>query len=91
MAEETKEVGDIKTILYKKLMEEISDSNKYMDMYQDAVAKGCPDEFYKKGIIELAYEEYTHAKFFDMMLKKYGFYIDDKSYNDLKMRIMLFC
>lgn len=91
MTEGTKDVRDLKMLLHKNLMDEINDSNKYIDMYKESILEDCGDEDYKKGLLELAYEEYTHAKFFDMMLKKYGFLTEEKEYSELKMRILMYC
>lgn len=91
MTEDKKDVRDLKMIFHKNLVEEINDSNKYLDMHQENIMAGCDDEVLNNGLLELAYEEFTHARFFNAMLKKYGFTFDTKDFTELKMRIELSC
>ena len=68
---------DIKKTFEKDFCDEIEDCNKYHKMAQAAKALG--KEELAEGLMDVAYDEYTHAKFIHMMLSEWSCEIPEKS------------
>lgn len=79
---------DIKDTFKKDFMDEIEDSNKYCNMAHTAEQAG--HEELARGLYEMSYEEYTHAKFIHSNLVDWGCEISEKEmmkWHELKERI----
>lgn len=58
---------DLKRMYWERFKDEIGDAEKYMDLSQEAEHLGKYIE--AAGFRKIAKEEYTHAKFFKMLIK----------------------
>lgn len=79
---------DIKKAFKEDFCDEIDDSNKYCDMAHAAEMAGR--EELAKGLYEMSYDEYTHAKFIHDNLIDWGYEIPEKEmmkWHELKERI----
>lgn len=70
-------IHDIKDTFKKDFEEEIHDSNKYCNMADAAEAAG--NEELAHYLCEMAYDEFTHAKFIHTMLVDWGYDIPEKT------------
>lgn len=81
-------MSDIKETFSEDFCDEIEDSNRYCDMADAAKDEG--HEELAKGLYEMAYDEYTHAKFIYDHLIDWGCKIPENEsmkWHELKERI----
>lgn len=81
-------INTIKDSFKEDFMDEIEDSNKYLDMAVAAEEMG--HERLAKGLYLMAYDEYTHADFIHDNLVDWGCEIPEKEmmmWHELKERI----
>lgn len=71
MSEHEMSVHDIKETFKKDFIDEVNDSNTYLDMAKAAEGESSNEHFIK-GLYEMAKDEYTHAKFIHEMLVDWG-------------------
>ena len=79
---------DIIEKLHAELPDEISDSNMYLDLAETACAKEDPE--LHEGLMLIAHDEFTHARFIYETLNKHCIAIDSNvcmSYKELVNRI----
>lgn len=81
-------MADIKEAFKEDFCDEINDSNKYCDMAN--VAEMAGHEELARGLHEMSYDEYTHAKFIHDNLIDWGCSIPEEEmvkWHELKERI----
>lgn len=82
------DMSDIKDTFKEDLIDEVHDSNKYLDMAHAAEMAG--HEELARGLYAMAHDEYTHAKFIHDNLVDWGCVIPEKEmvkWHELKERI----